>query len=311
MISLEFEDKQEFAEFVADKARSNCVHLVLCHGDGKEYRDELLKCAGRWPSGQLEKIDKNHAADVSDVVQHTQDDVNERIATLRTQLASITDALFSVNAQSKPGRRFSAVQTLRAYVEDLQQDDELWSKLESPTKFALSFPLRKKREMQQLLHLLGQDVRKVWGDAVERVFQVMQAVHQGSKLRGCGMAAANDSRDKARDRALSKAFRSLLQHWSCRRSPRQVTLTPTQEGGRICCRVEEVSSTQWENSLRSSRDSPVLGGSAFAACQDYLTRERWLPSPPSSPESFRPRRNPTLVHFVDSRSSLCGSDELW
>ncbi|KAE9325883.1 hypothetical protein PF008_g16783 [Phytophthora fragariae] len=313
--SLEFEDKLEFAEFVADKARANCVHLALCHGDGKVYREELLKCAGRWPSGQLDKIDKNHAADVSTAVQHTRDDVTERIASLRTQLASITDALFSVNAQSKPGRRFAAVQTLRAYVEELQQDEELWSQLESPTRFALSFPLRKKREMQQLLHLLGPDVRTVWGDAVERVFAVMQVVHQDSKLRDCGMAAVNDSRDKARDRALSKAFRALLQHWSCRRSPRQVTLTPTQEGGRICCQVEEVPSMQWENSIRLTRDRPALGGySTSAAYQDDPSpsfRDRWFTSPPSSPEEFRPRRNPTLFDFLDGHSSLSDNDELW
>ncbi|EGZ07760.1 hypothetical protein PHYSODRAFT_340807 [Phytophthora sojae] len=279
-ISLDFDDKQEFAEFVAAKARANCVHLVLCHGDGKEYREYLLKCVGRWPSGQLGKIDKSHAVDVSDALQHTQDDVNERIGSLRLQLASIADALFSVNAQSKPGRRFAAVQTLRAYVEELQQDEQLWNKLESPTRFALSFPLRKKREMQQLLHLLGQDVRTVWGDAVERVFQVMQVVHQDAKLRDYGLVAANDSRDKARDRALSKAFRSLLEHWSCRRSPRQLTLTPSQDGGRIRCRVEETASMQWQNSQRWPRERPALGGGYAAS-----TREDWFSSPPSSPEN--------------------------
>ncbi|GMF16299.1 unnamed protein product [Phytophthora fragariaefolia] len=300
-LSLEFDDKQEFAEFVADKARANCVHLVLCHGDGKAYREELLKCAGRWPSSQLDKIDKNHADQVSDVVQHKRDDMNERIAGLRVQLASITDALFSVNAQSKSRRRYSAVQTLRAYVVELQQDEELWGRLESPTRFALSFPLRKKHEMQQLLHILGQDVRTVWRDAVERVFQVMLTAQQNSKLRDGEVAAAQYSRDKARDRVLAKAFRALLEHWSCRRSPRQVTLTPMQERGRIYCQLEEVSSKQWENSVRFSRDTPAINCPASPGRQNGTgpsLRELWSSSPPGSPESYRPRSSITMFDFM-------------
>ncbi|GMF10175.1 unnamed protein product [Phytophthora lilii] len=294
-LSLEFDDKQEFAEWVANKARTSCVHLVLCHGDGKEYREELLKCAGRWPSSQLDKLDKAHALDRSNALQYSKDDLNERISNLRVQFTSLTDALFSVNAQSKPGRRFSAVQTLRAYVEELQQDEALWIKVESPTKFALSFPLRKKSEMQQLMRLLGQDVRTVWADAVERVFQV---IRQDSSSQECGMAAVQKSHDKARDRAISKAFRGLLEHWRCRRSSRQVTITPTQQGGRICCSVDDVPSKHWENSLRFSHERPVFGGSASAASSVSMS-ERWNVSPPCSPESASTRRGSTLFDFTD------------
>ncbi|KAL4147141.1 hypothetical protein PRNP1_010897 [Phytophthora ramorum] len=295
---MEFDDKQEFAEWVADKARTNRVHLVLCHSDGKEYREELLKCAGRWPTSQLNKIDETHADSISSALEHNREGLTDRISTLRTQLASITDALFSVNAQGKPGRRFSAVQILRAYVNELQEDEELWSKIESPTRFALSFPLRRKREMQQLLHLLGQDVKTVWGDAVERVFSLMQTAHQDATSGKFGLAAIQDSHEKSRDRAISKAFRALLQHWSTRKSPRQVTITPSQRGGQVVCQVEDTSTHHAESPLHFSRERPALGGSAFAEHRDSSISERWVESPPTSPVA--PRRSWTLFDFVDS-----------
>jgi hypothetical protein len=303
--SLAFDGKQDFAEWVADKARSSCLHLVLCHGDGKDYREELLKCAGRWPATQLAKIDETHELDVSSALQHSKDDLSERIASLRTQLASISEALFAVNAQGKPGKRFAAVQTLRAFVGELQEDEELWAKMDSPTKFALSLPLRKKREMQQLLHLLGQDVRTVWGDAVERVFLVMRTVGHDSKPGDSAQAAAEISRDKSRDRVITKAFRALLDHWSCRRSPRQVTITPAQQGGQVVCHVEETSSRQYEDSLRFSRESfssrarstrwDESSSISGRWSESSSTSGRWAESPPSSPDE--PRQTRTLLDF--------------
>ncbi|KAG3085783.1 hypothetical protein PI124_g18373 [Phytophthora idaei] len=53
--SLEFLDKNEFAKWVVLKASSS---LVLCRGDVKLYREELLKFAGRWPTAHLKKLDE-------------------------------------------------------------------------------------------------------------------------------------------------------------------------------------------------------------------------------------------------------------
>ncbi|KAF1782250.1 hypothetical protein GQ600_10980 [Phytophthora cactorum] len=177
--SLEFPDKNEFAKWVVLKASSS---LVLCRGDAKLYREELLKFAGRWPTAHLKKLDETRQDSIKTAYEHLKNELSEKISTLRTQFASITDALFSVNAQAKPGKRYVAVQTLRAFVEELQQDGELWTRIDSPTNLPLSLPLRKKHEMQQLLRLLGQDVKTVWGEAIERVFTMMQEVLKTQKV---------------------------------------------------------------------------------------------------------------------------------
>lgn len=227
--SLEFGDKSEFAKWVVDKASA---YLVLFRSDGSSYREELLKFAGRWPTAQLRKLDETHKASVNTAYQHSKDDLNERISALRTQFASITDSLFSVNPQAKPGKRYAAVQTLRAFVDELQRDEKLWTKFDSPTKFALALPLRKKQEMRQLLHLLGQDVKAVWGDAVERVFMLMQVDFEDSNIED-NSPAQQESYVLARECVISKEFRALLKQWSCRKSARRLSLAPENRNGRI------------------------------------------------------------------------------
>ncbi|KAG7377758.1 hypothetical protein PHYPSEUDO_011051 [Phytophthora pseudosyringae] len=255
--SLEFDDKNEFAKWVVEKASTD---LVFCHGDVNLYREELLKFAGRWPTAQLKKLDETHADSVELAFQRSQSDLREKIAALRTQFASIADALFSVNAQAKPGKRCAAVQTLRAFVHELQQDGDLWTRIDSPTSFALALPLRKKREMQQLLHLLGPDVKTVWGDAVERVFTLMQAALEDSK-RGTNPSALQESYALVRDQVVAKEFRALLKQWSCRKSARRVAITPANRNGRVYCHVDESSSTR-STGFCSTRDTPALGSSS-------------------------------------------------
>ncbi|RLN91523.1 hypothetical protein BBJ28_00013204 [Nothophytophthora sp. Chile5] len=221
VLSFKFDDKAEFAEWVALQARSSSVNLALCHGDGKEYREELLKSAGRWPSGQLQKIDETHQQSVSGALQHSEQDLKARISSQRSQLGAIAYALFAIDAQSKPGRRQTAVFTLKTYLDGLREDEKLWKKIESPTKFALSLPLRKKREMKQLLNLLGPDARVVWSDAVERVFRIMHTELLASRHADSAIVPLQDCREKARDRLLAKTFRALRLQWLCRKSSRQ------------------------------------------------------------------------------------------
>ncbi|ETM99613.1 hypothetical protein PPTG_18693 [Phytophthora nicotianae INRA-310] len=244
--SLEFPDKNEFAKWVVVKATSN---VVTCHGDVKLYREELLKFAGRWPTDHLKKLDESREDSTKTMYEHRKDELSEKISTLRTQFASITGALFSVNAQAKPGKRYAAVQTLRGFVEELEQDDELWTRMDAPTKFTLSLPLRNKHEMQQLLRLLGQDVKTVWCDTIERVFAMMLEAPEESK--------SNDrSHALDRDQVIAKEFRELLKQWSCRKAARQVTITPESRNGRVYCHVEETSMNV--KVFKSTRDRPAL-----------------------------------------------------
>ncbi|KAG2773707.1 hypothetical protein PC129_g16152 [Phytophthora cactorum] len=256
--SLEFPDKNEFAKWVVLKASSS---LVLCRGDVKLYREELLKFAGRWPTAHLKKLDETRQDSIKTAYEHRKNELSEKISTLRTQFASITDALFSVNAQAKPGKRYVAVQTLRAFIEELQQDGELWTRIDSPTKFALSLPLRKKHEMQQLLRLLGQDVKTVWGEAIERVFTMMQEVLEDSKSDD--KSPLQESHVLARDQVIAKEFRALLKQWSCRKAVRQLTITPEARNGRVYCQVDETSVKT--KGYDSTRDRPAFASSSADA----------------------------------------------
>ncbi|KAF4034891.1 hypothetical protein GN244_ATG13105 [Phytophthora infestans] len=227
--SLEFPDKNEFAKWVVAKATST---LVTCHGDIKVYREELLKFAGRWPTTYLKKLDETREGSIKTAYEHRKNELNDRVSSLRTQFASLTDPLFSVSSQAKPGKRYVAVQTLRSFVEELQQNDELWSRIDSPTKFALSLPLRKKYDMQQLVRLLGRDVKAVWCDAIERVFSKMQEGLEDSKSDD-GLHAL------VRDQVIAKEFRALLKQWVCHKAARRVVITPESRNGRVYCQMEE------------------------------------------------------------------------
>ncbi|CAH0516646.1 unnamed protein product [Peronospora belbahrii] len=246
--SLVFSNMNDFAKWVVAKALTNKVVLHLANPT--LYRDELLKFAGVWPTARLKTLDEAYKSNTA--FQHVKDDMNERICTLRTQLASIINPLFSVNAQAKPGKRHTAVQTLRAFVGELQQNKNLWSNIDSPTKFTLALPLRKKPEMRQLVQLLGQDFKTVWSDAVERVFILMQGESEGATTVG-GPSALQESYALARDRIVSENFQALLKQWSSQKSVRHFTLIPIYRNGSVCCQVEETLSTR-STAFESTRD---------------------------------------------------------
>ncbi|CEG47689.1 uncharacterized protein PHALS_04836 [Plasmopara halstedii] len=225
---LEFSDKNEFAKWVVLMA-SSC--LVLCRGDVKRYREELLKFAGQWPAASLKRLDVSRQDIDLMSCEHRKKDLKDKISSLRAQLASITDALFSVSTQGKSGRRYRAVQTLREFVCELEQDAELWNKFDHATKFALFLPLRSKHEMQELLRLLGQYVKTVWCDTVERVFLVMQKYLEES----------NGTYALRRDQLIAREFRALLNYWSCRKAVRHLKITCESRAERVFCEVEEKS----------------------------------------------------------------------
>ncbi|OWZ11852.1 hypothetical protein PHMEG_00015070 [Phytophthora megakarya] len=253
-----FADKNEFAKWVVVKAGS---HLIQCHGDIKPYQEELLKFAGRWPTEHLKKLKETHEDDVKRAFERVKDNTNERISTLRTQFASITDALFSVNAQANPSKRFAAVQTLRGFIHELQEDDELWASIDSPTKFALSLPLRKKHEMRQLLQLLGQNVKSVWSDALQRVFMLMKESVETSTVH-CRSSTLEESYALARSEVISKEFRALLRKWGSRRALRHLTITPEIKNGKVHCQVEVSTKT---TIFESTRDGPALPSGRFGS----------------------------------------------
>ncbi|TDH72737.1 hypothetical protein CCR75_003682 [Bremia lactucae] len=242
---LEFCDKNDFAKWVVLKADSS---PILFNTDMKTYQEELLKFAGRWPTAALKDVDKRSIQMAHD---HCESDLRDKIATYRTLFASITDALFSVNTTCKPGKRYIAVQTLRSFFNELKQDSKLWVKIDVPTKFTVALPLRNKREMQQLLHLLGQDFKAVWCDSIERVFSMMKECLESSKCD-------DKARALVRDQVIAKEFQALLKHWSCRRAACHLTMRPESKNGKIYCEVEQISVKSNAKLIRSTRDRPGL-----------------------------------------------------
>ncbi|KAK1937928.1 EIN3-binding F-box protein 1 [Phytophthora citrophthora] len=252
--SLEFDDKNAFAKWLVEKATTN---LVFCHGDITSYREELLKFAGKWPTAELKKLNETHQDSMKSQLQYLKDNLHTKITTLRTQFASITDALFAVGAQGKPGKRYTAVQTLRAFVDELKQDKELWMAIDSPTKFALSLPLRKKHEMQQLLQLLRPEVKTVWTESLERVFTLMQEGLESSKSSD-NSSVLRESLALARDELILKEFRAMLKRWRCTNSTHRLTITPASRNGMIYCQIEEKTLRAQDTRFTSTRDSPAL-----------------------------------------------------
>ncbi|KAL3669072.1 hypothetical protein V7S43_005456 [Phytophthora oleae] len=252
--SLEFDSKNAFARWLVEKATTN---LVFCHGDITSYREVLLRFAGRWPTAELRNLAETHQDSMKTALQYAKDNLHARITRLRTQFASITDVLFSVSAHGKPGKRYAAVQTLRVFVDELQQDEELWMAIDSPTKFTLSLPLRKKHEMQQLLHLLGQEVKTVWTESVERVFTLMQESLESSKS-GKNASVLRESLALARDELILKEFRAMLKHWSCTNSTHRLTITPVSRNGLVYCEIEEKTLRAQTTRFVSTRDRPAL-----------------------------------------------------
>ncbi|CAI5729123.1 unnamed protein product [Hyaloperonospora brassicae] len=288
--SLEFSDKNEFAKWVVEKV---VTHLVRFRGDATAFREELLKFGGRWPTALLRKLEETHRESMDKAHQRSKDELTERVSTLRTQLALIADSLFSVNAQAKSGKRYTAVQTLRAFVDELQQNNSLWTKIDLHTKFTLALPLRKKPEMRQLLHLLGQDMKSVWRDAAARVFALMQAELGDTEVEG-GSPTFEESYARARDRIISKEFRVLLTHWSCRKSAHRLTIiSPVTRNGRVHCQVEETTSKKFTRS-DYTRDRPAFDARSTRTVRTACNDSTWSDGVPDG----RP------AHFGIDRSLL-------
>ncbi|KAG3085786.1 hypothetical protein PI125_g19123 [Phytophthora idaei] len=115
--------------------------------------------------------------------------------------------------------------------------------------------------MQQLLRLLGQDVKTVWGEAIERVFTMMQEVLEDSKSDD--KSPLQESHVLARDQVIAKEFRALLKQWSCRKAVRQLTITPEARNGRVYCQVDETSVKT--KGYDSTRDRPAFASSSADA----------------------------------------------
>ncbi|KAF1782256.1 hypothetical protein GQ600_8893 [Phytophthora cactorum] len=168
--SLEFPDKNEFAKWVVLKASSSLL-----------YREELLKFAGRWPTAHLKKLDETRQDSIKTAYEHLKNELSEKISTLRTQFASITDALFSVNAQAKPGKRYVAVQTLRAFLKSFSKMANCGPESTRQPNLPCPFRCEKARDAAAP-SFIGARRQNGLGEAIERVFTMMQEVLKTQKV---------------------------------------------------------------------------------------------------------------------------------
>ncbi|RLN86964.1 hypothetical protein BBJ28_00012975 [Nothophytophthora sp. Chile5] len=267
------------------------VNLALCVGDGdeyREYREELLKSAVKWPSSQLLGVDEAHQQNLSGALQHSEQNLNARISHQRLQLGTITDALFAVNAQSKPGRRQTAVLTLKTYLDGLQEDERLWEKIESLTKFALSLPVRKKRGMKQLLSLLGPDARVV-ADLI-RLTHAAQT-HEATRMtkRDLGQALDLPSAGALTARQTKRRHKQP----PVPQAPRQTTLANASRGSR---RLREDCSID---------PSVIVAGGLPSEEDDNDDEAATSKSPPRRQKALR-----SAEFYHERRGSRLQSDEL-
>ncbi|EEY54218.1 uncharacterized protein PITG_07817 [Phytophthora infestans T30-4] len=150
MSSQRFDNVTEFASWLTHESKQRNLRLEIDNRGPNHFRNVLLHVTGRWPERELKEVKDLLDRSLQASVEQSMERVQAYIEDHRATLLSYMETLFDLDVLYKGAKDEAAFVTLNKYVQDVQSDRGIWSKLGASTQVTLNLPLRLKNQMKAI-----------------------------------------------------------------------------------------------------------------------------------------------------------------
>ncbi|KAF1782252.1 P-loop containing nucleoside triphosphate hydrolase [Phytophthora cactorum] len=145
-----FDNVSEFASWLINESKQRNLRLDFGIMGPDHFRNVLLKTTGRWPEKELKVVKDMLDRSLQTSVEQSMDRVQTYIEEHRATLLRYMESLFDLDVLYKGAKDEPAFVTLNKYVQEVQSDRSIWSKLGTSTQVTLNLPLRLKNQMKAI-----------------------------------------------------------------------------------------------------------------------------------------------------------------
>ncbi|RLN81856.1 hypothetical protein BBJ28_00025458, partial [Nothophytophthora sp. Chile5] len=147
-----FDNPTQFAKWVMAQSEGRSLRLDFGNVDLEpQFRDDLLKATGRWPETALKQISDKLDRSRFNMDEQTKDRVQMHIEERRAKLIDVIDKLFDLDVLFNAPKNERAFAVLKTHLDEVQHDRPIWSDVDHATQVMLTFPLRLKNQMKDLV----------------------------------------------------------------------------------------------------------------------------------------------------------------
>ncbi|RAW31728.1 hypothetical protein PC110_g11915, partial [Phytophthora cactorum] len=145
-----FDNVSEFASWLINESKQRNLRLDFGIMGPDHFCNVLLKTTGRWPEKELKDVKDMLERSLQTSLEQSMDRVQTYIEEHRATLLSYMESLFDLDVLYKGAKDEPAFVTLNKYVQEVQSDRSIWSKLGTSTQVTLNLPLRLKNQMKAI-----------------------------------------------------------------------------------------------------------------------------------------------------------------
>jgi uncharacterized protein YegL len=145
-----FDGVEDLAEWLLSESKQRNLRLDFEYSGSEQYREVLLKAAGRWPEKELQQVQDMLNRSLQGTAEQTKDRVQQFTEDHRAKLLQVVDDLFDVDVLHKAAKDERAFVVLNSIVQEVQGDREMWGNVEKKTRATLTMPLRLKNQMKAI-----------------------------------------------------------------------------------------------------------------------------------------------------------------
>ncbi|KAF1776462.1 P-loop containing nucleoside triphosphate hydrolase [Phytophthora cactorum] len=145
-----FDNVSEFASWLINESKQRNLRLDFGIMGPDHFCNVLLKTTGRWPEKELKDVKDMLERSLQTSLEQSMDRVQTYIEEHRATLLSYMESLFDLDVLYKGAKDEPAFVTLNKYVQEVQSNRSIWSKLGTSTQVTLNLPLRLKNQMKAI-----------------------------------------------------------------------------------------------------------------------------------------------------------------
>ncbi|CAH0473258.1 unnamed protein product [Peronospora belbahrii] len=142
-----FDNVNDLANWLRNESRQRNLQVEFDRTKSGQFCNELLQTSGRWPEKKLKEIQDMQARSLETLADTTKEQVQGYIEEQRAMLLGCIDKMFDLDVLFTGAKDEPVYVILRKYLETVQTNRDIWSKIDSATKATLDLPLRLKNQM--------------------------------------------------------------------------------------------------------------------------------------------------------------------
>ncbi|KAG6590973.1 uncharacterized protein IUM83_11327 [Phytophthora cinnamomi] len=149
-LSQRFDSVKEFATWLIEESKERNLRIEFGVMGPDAFAKEVLQTTEQWPEEKLKKVKEMTDRSLQTSEEQARDRAQASTEDHRATLLNHIDSLFDLDVLYKGEKGEPAFVTLNEYVQDVQTNRAIWTKIDAATQATLNLPLRLKNQLRAI-----------------------------------------------------------------------------------------------------------------------------------------------------------------